>query len=241
VDPIIAIGIGVAVVLVLFALVLGRRRRATALEPTRLGPSWTPSEAERVSDPAVDAEREDTARRVAEQTGLDREVVDETLAAWWEYLAVLRIGSLPRSHRYRFYDPYDPPVAERGPDGPIPDPVRVARDVAQRSGVVEIDAAQVLAVVAADHAPAATKPSEEPGRPAEVEAREDDGAAADGIADPSASVDDAESATEPAAPYERTGRGHVAPVGPTSQTRRAAASEHPSSSELFPDADPDDE
>jgi hypothetical protein len=158
VDPVIAIGIGVAVVLVLLALMLGRRRRDTALEPTRLGPSWTPSEPDRISDPAVDAEREDTARRIAEQTGLDRDIVDETLAAWWEYLAVLRIGTVPRAHHYRFYDPYDPPVAERGPDGPIPDPVRVARDVAQRTGVVEIDAAQVLAVVAAEHAPTAAPP-----------------------------------------------------------------------------------
>jgi hypothetical protein len=37
-----------------------------------------------------------------------------------------------------------PPVAERGPDGPIPDRIRVARDVAGRTRISLVDATLVL-------------------------------------------------------------------------------------------------
>jgi hypothetical protein len=92
---------------------------------------------------------------------------------------VLRVRPLPRAHRYRFYDPYDPPVTELGPDGPVPDPVRVARDVAQRTSVQEIDAMAVLHAVVRDGAPVASgRPGE--GAPAVGEDRMvDDGADGD--------------------------------------------------------------
>lgn len=154
-DPVLTIAIGVAagILLLVTALVLGRRRRSTSLEPIRLGPAWTPSREDEQDDPAAVDQREQVARVAVDQTGLERDTVDATLAAWWEYLAVLRIGTLPRAHRYRFYDPYDPPVVERDSDGrPLPDPIRVARDVAQRTDVVEIDAVEVLRVAAAEQA-----------------------------------------------------------------------------------------
>ena len=73
------------------------------------------------------------------------------LQAWDEHLAVLGFLTLPASHRYRVYDPYDPPIVGRGPDNrPVADPIRVARDVGQRTRVAEIDARTVLDTLLGD-------------------------------------------------------------------------------------------
>lgn len=136
-----------AVLLVVVALVVGRNRRDASLEPTRLGPQWTPPPEDLEEDPAAAAAREEDLRVATAATDLDEGTVTTTLEAWWEYLSVLRVRPLPRAYRYRFYDPYDPPVAERGPDGPVPDPSRVARDVAHRTQVLEVEAVEVLEAV----------------------------------------------------------------------------------------------
>jgi hypothetical protein len=133
--------------LVVVALLASRSRRDASLEPTRLGPQWTPPPEDLVDDPDAAAAREEDLRVATETTEFDERTVTTTLEAWWEYLSVLRVRPLPRAHQYRFYDPYDPPVAERGPDGPVPDPARVARDVAHRAQVLEVDAAEVLAAI----------------------------------------------------------------------------------------------
>ena len=140
-------GVG-ALAAVVVILVAARSRRERALEPVRLGPSWSPEIPD--DDAAVDtappppADREARARTVMERTGLDRQAIDTVLNAWDEYLAVIGVVSLPVTHRYKVYDPYDPPVPERGPNGPIPDPVRVARDVSYRTAVAEVDASTVF-------------------------------------------------------------------------------------------------
>jgi hypothetical protein len=132
---------------VVVAIVVGRNRRDASLEPTRLGPQWAPPSEDLEEDPAAAAAREEDLRVATQATDLDERTVTTTLEAWWEYLSVLRVRPLPRAYRYRFYDPYDPPVAERGPDGPVPDPTRVARDVSYRSGILEVEAAEVLSAV----------------------------------------------------------------------------------------------
>jgi hypothetical protein len=141
----VAIAVALAVVLLVAALVLGRRRRETALEPVRLGPSWTPGRDQAsgdLRDPDAVARRADA---VAERTGTDRAVVIRILDVWDEYLGVLGLVPLASDHRRLIYDPYDPPVAQRGPDGrPQPDPDRVARDAAGRLGVAESVAQDVL-------------------------------------------------------------------------------------------------
>lgn len=135
---------GVVVLLVL-AGVLVRRRRERALTPVRLGPRWEPQARGELAGPTVDPEaREQRAETIRARTDLDRETVDTVLAAWDEYLAVIGLGELPPGHRYRVFDPYDPPIPERGPSGPVTDPVRVARDVERRTGVSEADAMAVL-------------------------------------------------------------------------------------------------
>jgi hypothetical protein len=147
VETLLPVAAAAVVVILLVALLIGRRRRGTDHGPVRLGPSWTPPEEDLYDDPEAVAAREAELRMATDATQLDERTVTVTLEAWWEYLSVLRLRPLPRAHDYRFYDPYDPPVAERGPDGPIPDPVRVARDVGQRTDVLELDAAEVLAAV----------------------------------------------------------------------------------------------
>jgi hypothetical protein len=149
----------VAVVLVLAVILFSRRQRdnADVGGPARLGPSWSPPEDDLVDDPSAVALRERDLAVAGAAVDLDERAVATTLEAWWEYLSVLRIRPLPRAHRYRFYDPYDPPATELGPNGPVPDPVRVARDVAQRTSVVEIDAVAVLHAVA--EAPALERPA----------------------------------------------------------------------------------
>jgi hypothetical protein len=143
--PTVLIAVALAVILLATALVLGRRRRETALEPVRLGPSWTPGQDEMsgdLRDPDAVARRADA---VAERTGTDRAVVVRVLDVWDEYLGVLGLAPLASDHRRLLYDPYDPPVARRGPDGrPQPDPDRVARDAAGRLGVAESVSQDVL-------------------------------------------------------------------------------------------------
>jgi hypothetical protein len=123
-----------------------RRRRDAALEPTRLGPSWTPSVDEE-DEPDQDAGAEFQAQvgAIAERTELDRATVETVLTLWREYLAVLGVVRLPATYRYTLYDPYNPPVASRDVDGrPAPDRERVARDVGVRTQVAERDAHLVL-------------------------------------------------------------------------------------------------
>jgi hypothetical protein len=148
----------VAVVLVVAAVLFSRRQRDSAElgSPVRLGPSWSPPEDELADDPSALALRERDLTVAKGAVDLDERAVTTTLEAWWEYLSVLRVRPLPRGHRYRFYDPYDPPATELGPNGPVPDPVRVARDVAQRTSVAEIDAVAVLQTVV--EAPALEQP-----------------------------------------------------------------------------------
>jgi hypothetical protein len=145
---------GAALALVAIVAVGARRNRDRSLEPVRLGPSWQPAPSEQEEDP-VGPERDpqERARAVEERTGLDRSVIDTTLNAWDEYLVVIGVASLPRTHRFEVYDPYDPPVAERGPNGPIPDPVRVARDVDRRTPVSELDATTVLEALRQESSP----------------------------------------------------------------------------------------
>jgi hypothetical protein len=148
VDPILFL----VLVVLLAAVVLGigmtnRRRRDAALEPTRLGPSWTPTVDDEDEQPVEDDA--ELARRVgviAERAGADPSAVETVLSVWREYLAVLGLVRLPASHRYRIYDPYNPPVARRDAEGrPTPDRERVARDIGNRTAVPERDAEAILA------------------------------------------------------------------------------------------------
>jgi hypothetical protein len=134
----------VALVLIVIIALAARRGRDRSLEPVRLGPQWQPAPGDDDEPTGPTDDPEARARIVQERTGLDRSVIDTTLNAWDEYLVVIGLASLPKAHRFQVYDPYDPPVAERGPDGPIPDPVRVARDVDRRTPVTEVDASTVL-------------------------------------------------------------------------------------------------
>lgn len=149
-SPIVLAALGVLALLVLVVLVRGRSRRDDALAPVRLGPSWSPDDdvtATRAParDPEAIAARADA---VAARTGVPRDTVVTVLDAWDEYVGVLGLGPLPPAQGRRLYDPYDPPVARRGPDGrPVPDQHRVARDVAGRHGVSEGTAREVLAAV----------------------------------------------------------------------------------------------
>jgi hypothetical protein len=141
----------VTLVLVAGVAVTSRRRRDAALEPTRLGPSWTPSTDDEDAAPTVDREQLDRqAAELADRTGVDRRHVETVLTVWHEYLTVLGLERLPATHRYRLYDPYNPPVAKRDADGrPTPDRERVARDLGNRTEVAERDAEVVLAALAA--------------------------------------------------------------------------------------------
>jgi hypothetical protein len=148
VDPTLFILLIVVALVVLAGVaVAGRRRRDAALEPTRLGPSWTPATED--EDDTSEAQGEDLDRQVSavsDRTGLDRSTVEVVLSVWREYLAVLGITRLPATHRYRIYDPYNPPVARRDADGqPTPDRERVARDIGNRTEVAERDAEVILA------------------------------------------------------------------------------------------------
>jgi hypothetical protein len=136
----VAVGIGVT----------NRRRRDAALEPTRLGPSWTPSLEEQQAAPEEDdAEFARRVAAIAERSGTEPRSVETVLTVWREYLAVLGLVRLPATHRYRLYDPYNPPVARRDADGrPTPDRERVARDVGNRTEVPERDAVAILAAEA---------------------------------------------------------------------------------------------
>jgi len=151
-EPWIWLLVGVAaVVAVAGGLALARRRVDRALTPTRLGPAWSPpsdgSEAGVGED--LDPGADDRVDPLVAATGVDAVVVADVLNAWDEYLDVIGVLSLPATHPYRVYDPYDPPVAERKADGhAAPDPARVARDIARRRpDVDEIDARAVLAAL----------------------------------------------------------------------------------------------
>jgi hypothetical protein len=171
----------IAIVLVLAVIVFSRRKRdaADVGGSVRLGPSWSPPEDDLVDDPSAMALRDRDLAAAGAAVDLDERAVATTLEAWWEYLSVLRVRPLPRAHRYRFYDPYDPPVTELGPDGPVPDPVRVARDVAQRTSVQEIDAMAVLHAVVRDGAPVASGRPGEGARAVGEDRMVDDGADGD--------------------------------------------------------------
>ncbi len=148
--PIALVLVG-AVALLLLALVLGRRRRGVAMTPVRLGPTWRPPGAEQEPQaPSAPPDADERATILAADTGVEPRVVACVLNAWDEHLAVLGLLDLPAAHRYRVYDPYDPPVAERRDGRPVPDPVRVARDVARREAVAEIEASAVLDALLAD-------------------------------------------------------------------------------------------
>lgn len=150
-QPMVVALIAITLIVVLVVATLRRTSRSTSLAPARLGPSWSPSGSE--DDPALAQERvEDRRARidaVTARTGLPLDRVEPVLAAWDEYLAVLGLQQLPAGHEYRFYDPYVPPVAERGPDGPVPDRARVAMEVAGRIGMPQSEATSVLDVDAA--------------------------------------------------------------------------------------------
>jgi hypothetical protein len=148
VDPILLLVLVVLALAVALGIgVTNRRRRDAALEPTRLGPSWSPAVGEE-DEPAEEDETE-VARRVeaiVERTGSDERTVRTVLDIWREYLAVLGLVRLPATHRYRLYDPYNPPVARRDVEGrPTPDRERVARDIGNRTEVPERDAEAILA------------------------------------------------------------------------------------------------
>ncbi len=141
------LGLGALVVIALVALLASRNRRDAALAPTRLGPSWTPPPGEDgpVGDPD---ERSRRVQAVVGRTDAAEPTVTAVLTIWDEYLGVLGLAPLPAGHQRQVYDPYDPPVARRGPDGrPEPDRQRVARDVASRLG---IDEAVALGILEAD-------------------------------------------------------------------------------------------
>jgi hypothetical protein len=143
VEPLL-LAVGVLAVLATIALIAGRNRRDASLEPTRLGPSWTPPAADGATgqDPEVRARRVST---VVEETEVPEAEAVAILDIWDEYLGVLGLAPLPAGHRRRVYDPYDPPVARRGHDGrPEPDRERVARDVASRLGIDETVTLEVL-------------------------------------------------------------------------------------------------
>jgi hypothetical protein len=140
----LTIGLIAAVVVLAGAVALGsRNRRDRSLDPVRLGPAWEQPGAS--DEPAVDPGDDPRVELLTDRTDIGATEVAIVLQAWDEHLAVLGFITLPASHRYLVYDPYDPPIAGRGPDNrPVADPVRVARDIAQRTRVAEVDARTVL-------------------------------------------------------------------------------------------------
>lgn len=152
-DPLLMFGLAALTVLLLAALIASRNRRDAALEPTRLGPAWTPPAGEDAPEVADPEARKRRIADVAARTDADEPTVSAVLDIWDEYLGVLGLAPLAAGHRRQVYDPYDPPVVRRGPDGrPEPDRERVARDVASRLG---IDEALTLQIIDADSGPAA--------------------------------------------------------------------------------------
>jgi hypothetical protein len=148
-EPLTIVLVAVALVLAGVAATAARSRRDRSLEPTRLGPAWEHPGA--ADEPAVDPADDPRVAMLTERTDIAAGDVAVVLQAWDEHLAVLGFLTLPASHRYRVYDPYDPPIASRGPDNrPVADPVRVARDVAQRTRIAEIDARTVLDTLLGD-------------------------------------------------------------------------------------------
>lgn len=135
--------VALALALIVLTLVAARRRRDADLAPVRLGPSWEPPDgAPTTTGPDIDDPRVEV---LAARTALPPATVREVLGAWDEHLSVLGFLSLPPSHRYRVYDPYDPPVASRdAANRPVADPRRVARDVERRTAMSELDARTVL-------------------------------------------------------------------------------------------------
>ncbi len=129
--------------------VASRSRRDRSLQPVRLGPAWEQPGA--ADEPEVDPTDDDRVAWLTDRTDIGAGEVAIVLQAWDEHLAVLGFLTLPASHRYLVYDPYDPPIAGRGPDNrPVADPVRVARDIAQRTRVAEVDARTVLDTLLGD-------------------------------------------------------------------------------------------
>lgn len=142
--------IGAVVVLAVVVAVVARRRRDRSLEPVRLGPSWTPPgsalAARAAQRPATDVlGDDDRVVSLGAHTGHDAETVATVVLAYDELLSVLGVTPLPADHHYRVYDAYDPPVVGRDADRrPIPDPVRVARDIERRTRIPQDTARHVL-------------------------------------------------------------------------------------------------
>jgi hypothetical protein len=150
VEPLL-IAVVVLAVLATAALVAGRNRRDASLEPTRLGPSWSPPSGDGAAEGPDPESRARRVSAVVADTESDESTVVAILDIWDEYLGVLGLAPLPAGHRRQVYDPYDPPVARRSHDGrPEPDRERVARDVASRLG---FDEAVTLEVLRADPGP----------------------------------------------------------------------------------------
>jgi hypothetical protein len=142
-----ALVIGVAVLGLLVAWGT-RHRRDDALDPIRLGPAWEPNDGDGPASPTGPDPRVEVLQQ---RTGCDADTVANVLSGWDEHLAVLGLLSLPASHRYRVYDPYDRPVMVQGSDNrPVTDPGRVARDVARRTPTAELDARAVLDALLGD-------------------------------------------------------------------------------------------
>lgn len=149
--------IAVIVVLALMVAIVTRRRRDRSLQPVRLGPSWSPtgtSSGRRTAQAATDVLGDDD--RVADlcaRTGHDEETVATVVLAYDELLSVLGVSPLPADHHYRVYDAYDPPVVGRDAEyRPIPDPVRIARDVEQRTRIGQDVARQIIDALLHEHA-----------------------------------------------------------------------------------------
>jgi hypothetical protein len=151
-DPTTYALIGAVVVLAVLVGLVTRNRRDRSLQPVRLGPAWSPAGGGGRGGDVIGAVdvlgEDDRVGHVSQRTGLDEETVATVLLAWDELASVLGHGPLASDHRYRIYDPFDPPVTARSADGrPVVDPARVARDVDTRTSVAEVDARTVLTVL----------------------------------------------------------------------------------------------
>lgn len=139
---------GGVVLLLVVAAFAARRRRSRAVEPVRLGPSWSPqvgaNARKRGGDVGALLKDDPRVEALTARTGQDERTVATVVLAWDEFNAVLGERSLA-DHQFRIYDPYDPPVVGRRADmRPVVDPARVARDIERRTAVAETDARLVL-------------------------------------------------------------------------------------------------
>ena len=161
-DPTTLALVAAAVVLVLAVVLGSRRRRIRSLDPVQLGPRWQPSGFQEL--PRVEPGDDERVDLLSERTGLDRATVSTVLVGWEEHLSVIGVLTLPAEHTYRVYDPYSPPIPERGADGrPVADPARATRDIATRTRVSEADARSVLDALLSHDEDPALEPSDPEG------------------------------------------------------------------------------